>query len=169
LYTDQHLQSDAGAYALAEFFYSVGAMLAGVVIVKVFEKKGALFGILLLMATTVYIYINSAFTHSVGWYLFLSVLLGLTNAGARVLRTTWIFQHVPNQNIGRVSSVFQTINILFRSLLSGIFAFPFFNRDGNVAWSYLICALVVAVFMIPLLKNYKKIKQFSLRKEAETA
>jgi MFS-type transporter involved in bile tolerance (Atg22 family) len=53
--------------------------------------------------------------------------------------------------------------------LSGIFAFPFFNRDGNVAWSYLICALVVAVFMIPLLKNYKKIKQFSLRKEAETA
>jgi MFS family permease len=169
LYADQHLQSDAGAYALAEFFYSVGAMLAGVVIVKVFEKKGALFGILLLMATTVYIYINSAFTHSVGWYLFLSVLLGLTNAGARVLRTTWIFQHVPNQNIGRVSSVFQTINILFRSVLSGLFALPFFNRDGNVAWSYLICAMVVAVFMIPLLKNYKKIKQFSLRQEAEAA
>lgn len=154
LYTDQHLKSDAGAYALAEFFYSIGAMLAGVGIVKVFEKKGALFGILVLMATTVFIYVNAAISHSVAWYMLLSVLLGLTNAGARVLRTTWIFQHVPNQNIGRVSSVFQTINILFRAALSGLFALPFFNRDGNVAWAYAICAAVVAVFMIPLLKNY---------------
>jgi MFS family permease len=121
------------------------------------------------MAITVYIYINSALSHSVGWYMFLSVLLGLTNAGARVLRTTWIFQHVPNQNIGRVSSVFQTINILFRAALSGLFALPFFNRDGNVAWAYAICAAVVAVFMIPLLKNYQLIKQFSLRKKPETA
>jgi MFS family permease len=169
LYTDQHLKSDAGAYALAEFFYSIGAMLAGVLIVKVFEKKGALFGILILMAITVYIYINSALSHSVGWYMFLSVLLGLTNAGARVLRTTWIFQHVPNQNIGRVSSVFQTINILFRTALSGLFALPFFNRDGNVAWAYAICAAVVALFMIPLLKNYQLIKQFSLSKKPETA
>jgi MFS family permease len=124
----------------------------------VFEKKGALFGILILMAITVYIYINSALSHSVGWYMFLSVLLGLTNAGARVLRTTWIFQHVPNQNIGRVSSVFQTINILFRAALSGLFALPFFNRNGNVAWAYVICAAVVGIFMIPLLKNYQQIK-----------
>lgn len=157
LYTDQHLQAGAGSYALAEFFYSLGAMLAGLGIVRLFRTKGLPFGVLVMMALAVIIYLLAAATRDTVFYFFLSVLLGLSNAGARVLRTTWIFQHVPNQTIGRVSSVFQSLNILFRAALSAVFAIPFFNHSGNVRYAYLICALVVAAFMIPLLVNYKKI------------
>jgi DHA3 family macrolide efflux protein-like MFS transporter len=157
LYTDQHLQAGAGSYALAEFFYSLGAMLAGLGIVRLFRTKGLPFGVLVMMALAILIYLLAATTRNTTFYFFLSVLLGLSNAGARVLRTTWIFQHVPNQTIGRVSSVFQSLNILFRSALSAVFALPFFNHNGNVRYAYFICALVVAGFMLPLLINYRKI------------
>lgn len=160
LYTDQHLQAGAGSYALAEFFYSLGAMLAGLGIVRLFRKRGLPFGVLVMMALAVLTYLLAAFTQNTAFYFVLSVLLGLSNAGARVLRTTWIFQQVPNQTIGRVSSVFQSLNIVYRAILSAVFAIPFFNHSGHVRYAYLICALVVAGFMLPLLLNYRKIAAY---------
>jgi hypothetical protein len=73
-----------------------------------------------------------------------------------------MFQHVPNQSIGRVSSVFQTINILFRAVLSALFALPFFNRNDQIVFAFALCAAFVAFWMIPILKNYKKLSEFEI-------
>lgn len=158
LYVSQHLNEGAGTYAMAELCYALGAMLAGFGIVRLFRKPGLVKGVLILMGCTVLIYSIAAFSRHAGLYLFLSVLLGLTNAGTRVLRTTWLFQHVPNQTIGRVSSVFQTLNILYRAVLSGLFALPFFNRDGHIVFAYALCAVVVAGFMVPILLRYRQLR-----------
>ena len=56
-------------------------------------------------------------------------LLGITNAGVRILRTTYIFNHVPNNLIGRTGSVFNTLNIVMRMLLIGLFTFSFFQNS----------------------------------------
>lgn len=161
LYTDQHLQAGAGVYAFAELFYSIGAMLAGLGIVKLFQRQGMVFGVMVLMGTTVLIYLSAAISRNIPFYMVLSILLGLTNAGARVLRTTWLFQHVPNQVIGRVSSVFQSLNILFRFVLSSIFSLSFFNTDGNIIWCYAICAGFVLVFLITIAMNASRINRLS--------
>lgn len=162
LYTSQHLNAGAGWYAMAEFMYSIGAMLAGVFMVRLF-RKNLIAGVVVLMAATVGIYLFSSFLKIRWLFGVLSLALGLCNAGARVLRTTWLFSHVPNQLIGRVSSVFQTINILFRGSITLLFAIPFFNSNGNVRYAYVICALFVFTWMIPILLNYKKLLSFKMK------
>lgn len=157
VYVDQHLKAGAGWYAFAEFLYSFGAMLAGVGMVWVFRKKNMVYGVLTLMIITVVIYLTWSFTNIKWLFALLSIVIGLTNAGTRVLRTTWIFEHVPNQTIGRVSSVFQTINIMLRGLFSLLFALPFFNTEGQIVYAYLICAIFVALNALAILLNYKKL------------
>ena len=48
-----------------------------------------------------------------------SLVLGTTNAGIRILRTTYFLNHIPNNLIGRATSVFSSLNIIVRiSLIS---------------------------------------------------
>jgi DHA3 family macrolide efflux protein-like MFS transporter len=140
--------------------YAVGAMLAGIVIIRLFRKKGLVMGVIAMMLVTVLTYLIAGFSKSIMLYLALSVVLGITNAGARVLRTTWLFQHVPNQSIGRVSSVFQSINILHRVALSALCALPFFHTGNNIRFTYLICAAIVLFYTLPLILNFKKIESY---------
>jgi MFS family permease len=163
VYVDQHLKAGAAWYAFAEFLYSVGAMLAGVGMVWAFRKKNKVYGVLCLMMMTIVVYALWAFTDNKWLFALLSIVIGLTNAGTRVLRTTWIFEHVPNQTIGRVSSVFQTINILLRGLLSLVFALPFFNTNGQITYAYLICGIFVALNAIVVVSNYKRLVNIRIR------
>lgn len=162
VYIDRHLKAGAGLYAFAEVLYSVGALLAGAGIVWLFKKFNFILGIILLMIGAIAIYITYAFNYNVMVFSWVTLFLGISNAGARVLRTTYLFNHVPNQQIGRISSVFQTINILFRVILSAIFSISFFNTADNIRWAYLICAGVVGIALLPILFNYKKLVNFSI-------
>ena len=155
IYIDQHLHAGAGMYALSEVMYSIGAMLAGVAMVWAFRKSGFIFGIAFMLCATVIIYTLFSISNSAILFCILCFLIGIANAGTRVLRTTWLFQHVPNQSIGRISGVFQTINILFRAGISALFALPFFNSDGQIVYAFAVCALFVAVWLVPFLKNYR--------------
>lgn len=162
IYIDQHLHAGAGMYALSEVMYSIGAMLAGVAMVWAFRKAGFIFGIAAMMCATVFIYILFSINNSVILFGALCFLIGIANAGTRVLRTTWLFQHIPNQSIGRISSVFQTINILFRTGMSALFALPFFNTDGQIVYAFALCAVFVAIWLVPFLKNYRNFQQIKM-------
>ncbi len=162
IYIDQHLHAGAGMYALSEVMYSIGAMLAGVAMVWAFRKAGFIFGIAAMMSATVFIYILFSINNSVILFGALCFLIGIANAGTRVLRTTWLFQHIPNQSIGRISSVFQTINILFRTGMSALFALPFFNTDGQIVYAFALCAVFVAIWLLPFLKNYRNFQQIKM-------
>ena len=162
IYIDQHLHAGAGMYALSEVMYSFGAMLAGVAMVWAFRKAGFIFGIASMMCATVFIYILFSINNSVILFGALCFLIGIANAGTRVLRTTWLFLHIPNQSIGRISSVFQTINILFRTGMSALFALPFFNTDGQIVYAFALCAVFVAIWLLPFLKNYRNFQQIKM-------
>jgi hypothetical protein len=162
IYIDQHLHAGAGMYAFSEVMYSIGAMLAGVAMVWAFRKQGFIFGIAAMMCATVIIYIFFSISNSVILFGALCFLIGIANAGTRVLRTTWLFQHVPNQSIGRISSVFQTINILFRAGISALFALPFFNSDGRIVYAFAVCAIFVAIWLVPFLKNYRNFQTIKM-------
>lgn len=157
VYTSNHLEAGPGVYAFAEMAYAVGAMLAGIGIIRLFRKKGLVMGVVAMMFATIATYLIAGFSKSIELYLALSVVLGITNAGARVLRTTWLFQHVPNQTIGRVSSVFQSINILQRVALSALCSIPFFHNGNNIRFTYFICAAIVLIYAVLLAFNYRRL------------
>ena len=147
VYTSNHLEAGPGVYAIAEMAYAVGAMLAGLVIIRLFRKKGLVMGVIAMMLVTVLTYLIAGFSKSIMLYLALSVVLGITNAGARVLRTTWLFQHVPNQSIGRVRLVCQSIYILHRVALSALWAFVCFHIGNNKRFTYYSSWYIMLFFM----------------------
>jgi len=85
-----------------------------------------------------------------------SLILGITNAGVRILRTTYLFNHIPNNLIGRATSVFSSLNILVRISLISIFALPFFNFEDNIRWGYMVGVIMMIISAIILIVLKKK-------------
>lgn len=157
MYVNNHLKADASVYASAEMYYAVGALLAGFAITKIFQRMHSVMSIILMMFLTVIgSYICSLTKHAMVFYAF-SFLIGVTNAGTRILRITYLFHHIPNHIIGRTSSVFNVINVLFRTSLIGIFSLPFFVSSNNVIYAYAICGTFILLWIIPLVMNYNKL------------
>lgn len=158
IYVTEHLQGDGAVFAISEVFYTVGSLAAGVWIRKIFRRLHAVDGVLILMILCVLVLVTLALTRF-AWILFLmNVLFGLSNSGTRVLRITYLFEHVPNNTIGRVASVFQSLNIGARLFLASMLTAPFFVED--VTNAYLIEAVFVALCTIPLARNRKEIIAF---------
>ena len=156
-YVHDFLQGKGDIYASAEVYYSLGAILAGVFVIRFFRNKNPIFGIIHLMLIVSFAFAGMTFIKSL-WYFFIAnLILGLTNAGVRILRTTYLFNHIPNNIIGRTNSVFNSLNIMVRMCLIGLFAMPFFLTNDNVRWGYLVGAVMVILAIVPLLLHYKSL------------
>lgn len=155
LYISNHLEAGADTYASAEIYYSIGALLAGVGIRNAFRNTTPVRAIIIMMWITVIGLIIVSFTKSTMLFLAFFFLMGITNAGTRVLRITYLFNNIPNTYMGRAGSVFQVINILVRSVFIGIFSIPFFTRGSNITWAFFIGAIFILCSVIPLQRQIK--------------
>ncbi|MFH1004281.1 MAG: MFS transporter [Bacteroidota bacterium] len=158
LYIDQHLKEDASVYASASMYYALGALFSGFVITRIFKNIHSLQMIILMMFITVAGCYICSFSRSILMFYLFSLLIGVTNAGTRILRITYLFHHIPNHLIGRTSSMFNMINIFFRTLLIGLFSVPFFIQSNHVIYSYFICGTFVLVWIVPMVLKYTKLK-----------
>lgn len=156
-YVSNYLKSGGNVFASSEVYYSIGAVLAGVSIRPIFSRFNTVFGIIFLMISTIVGCFLLTFTQSIGVFYAISLLIGITNAGTRVLRITYLFNHVPNNVIGRAGSVFNSISIIMRTLMIATFSIPFFTTGENAKWGYLVGAAFLSIGLIPLLINYKKL------------
>ena len=158
LYVDHHLHKGADVYASSEIYYALGALLAGFGTNYLMRYMNEVRAIIAKMLVTTFVLFLCAFTQSVGIFFAISFLIGITNAGTRILRVTWLFHHIPNNIIGRTGGVFHVINILFRSGLIVLFSIPFFAQGSNVTWAYFICAVFVLVSVLPLIIYRKQME-----------
>ncbi|CAG0948894.1 MAG: MFS transporter [Bacteroidetes bacterium] len=159
MYIANHLKEGGEIYASTEMIYAIGALAAGIWINRLLHAKHTLKAIIVLMLLTVFVYVWCSFTKATYVLFITSIVLGLTNAGTRILRITYLFHHIPNHIIGRAGSVFQAINVLFRLLLILIFSMPFFASGSNITWAYFICGIVVFAWALPLLFYYKRLQK----------
>ena len=156
-YVNNYLHSGGNVFASSEVYYSIGAVLAGMSIRPIFSRFNTVFGIIFLMISTIIGCFLLTFTQSIGVFYAISLLIGITNAGTRVLRITYLFNHVPNNVIGRAGSVFNSISIIMRTIMIAAFSIPFFTTGDNSKWGYLVGAAFLSIGLIPLLINYKKL------------
>ena len=156
VYVKNHLEAGSDVYASSEILYSIGALLAGISIRKLFLKMETINAIVVLMGITSIILYWVTFTKEIYIFYTFSFIIGITNAGTRVLRITYIFNHVPNSIIGRTNGVFNLINIMMRAGFIAIFAISWFGEGSNIKWSYFICGSFVLMSGILLFftKNY---------------
>ena len=162
-YVANHLNESADVFASGDIYYSFGAILAGLIAVKLFKRTTTLKGIIILMMIAAGILIWIAFSFSLFVFYFISLMIGFTNAGIRILRVNYLFKHINNDIMGRVSSIFSMTHILFRAILIYLFSFAFFFESDNVIYAYVICGVFVLVSTIPLILNYKKLVKLKIQ------
>lgn len=138
LYVEAHLHAPANTYALGEMAYSIGALFAGIAIQRIFLHLKPVHAILLMTLFASACYLFLATTRLALIFYLASLLIGICNAGIRILRTTYLFQLVPNQVYGRIGSIFFVTNIGFRLLFLGLFMLPFFHRANHVIYAFVI-------------------------------
>ena len=155
-YVHDFLQASGNVYASAEVYYSIGAIFSGVLILRLLSKFNTYFAVTFLMMNVALAFYAMTFYKSLLIFFIGSLILGITNAGVRILRTTYLFNHIPNNLIGRATSVFSSLNILIRIILISIFALPFFNIDDNIRWGYMIGVIMMVVSSFVLLILHRK-------------
>jgi DHA3 family macrolide efflux protein-like MFS transporter len=152
-YIERHLHMGGAVFAVADAVYAVGALAAGLLVRKVFRASGVKSAVILLTVITAFFFICNTFTVSVMLTMLMSLVLGFTNAGIRVLRLTWLFEHVPNEVMGRVNSIFNMANLVFRFLFIFLFSIPVFHQANNIRWAYFVMAVFLILSALVLIKR----------------
>lgn len=158
-YVDKHLHEKGSVFAIADGIYAVGALSAGLFVNKVFNSNKTQQAVIILTWITAGIFIWAFASTSVLVIYLVNLILGFTNAGIRVLRLTHLFNHVPNELMGRVNSIFNMVNLLVRTLFIFLFSIPFFNFGNNVIWTYLIMGVFLVASALVLIFNRKTADQ----------
>ena len=89
----------------------------------------------------------------------MSFLMGLCNAGVRIQRVTYLFQHVPNYVYGRAMSIFTQVNTLFRILFLSIFSMAFFQEGHQIIYAYAGLSLFLLISVLVLIKIYPSLEK----------
>ena len=156
-YVKDHLQETGAVYAISDIFYAIGAVFIGLTIRFFFKYITLPRGIIILTSITAMVFFMLFASKSVG-ILFLGLfLIGVTNAGVRIMRTTFLFQKVPNEVFGRAASIFALSNILLRIILLSVFLLPIFHVGNNVRYAFLLLSIFLAIGTVILIVNYPKI------------
>jgi DHA3 family macrolide efflux protein-like MFS transporter len=160
-YVQLHLGEGGDVFGASEMFYGVGAIAAGFAIRWIFRRTTTPTSILIMTFITAILYFVLFGTRDVWIFYFMSFLLGITNAGVRIQRTTFLFKLVPNQVYGRASSIFFLFNAAFRIILVGAFSLPFFQQTDKIAWAFAIMGIFLILAGLVLVKNRSQLQHFS--------
>ena len=158
-YVGKFLQEDALVFGVSEMFYTVGAIFSGFVIAWLFRKSNSIVAVIVLSIMMIGVYLTMSQSKVIWVFYVLSFLIGVSNAGIRIMRITYMFNHIPNQVIGRTNSIFGMINVAMRFVLIGIFALPFFSKDEKITNTFYMYVLWIFIAVVILLLNYKKLVQ----------
>ncbi|MGB4968057.1 MAG: MFS transporter [Saprospiraceae bacterium] len=155
-YVKYCLDQGAGVFAAAEIYYAVGALTAGLIIRKLFHKIKVPISILIMTMITAVGYILVAIFQSTLLLFVYSVILGLCNAGTRIQRMSYLFSVIPNQFMGRVSSIFNLSNIFTRIILTGIVSIPLFGPSMQVQFGLIFLGIFLLLCFVILWIVYKR-------------
>jgi MFS family permease len=150
IYVTDYLHEDAVIYTIIEIFYAFGAVMAGFFVQRTFKTLHPIKAIIIIMViVAIGLFIVGA-TRSNIIFIAFNFMLGLSNAGSRILRVSYLFTLVPNQVIGRVNSLFASYQTLLRGLFLALFSLPFFMEGDNITVAYYIFGVFVVITIVML-------------------
>ena len=152
------LNAGGEVFGSMEMLYGLGALTAGIFIGKWTAKLPKIAVIITLIFSTTVLLMLCGFIYTIPYYLLTGIFVGFANAGIRILRVSYLFDHIPNKIIGRVNSVFSVLNIMMRVIFVSIFSLAFFAMSDNIVYAYFILAGFTLFSGMVLLRNYEKIK-----------
>jgi len=155
-YVSKHLQASGDVYASSDIAYAFGAIISGIFIRTIFKKISIPMGIIILSLITSALFLVLYATNSQTIFYYMLFVLGVTNAGSRIMRVTYLFNNIPNHIFGRAASIFNICNIIVRVSLLLLFSLSFFDEDNNVIYAVLTLSLFLLATASILISNYRK-------------
>ncbi len=175
IYVNDYLE--ASAYSMASFkgIYALGAVFAGLLGLTFLSSKGhPIPKIIFLMTLSALAFGSFSLSHSLSLFLGGAFLIGISNAGIRILRITYIIQIIPPRVVGRVNSFFAVINVVERFIFSLLMTLTFFSateNGGNIIYACAILAaaiLVGAIILLGVFKPMKKMEKAEIKAAVQT-
>lgn len=156
IYVDNHLHESGDVFASAEICYALGAVFAGLAIRRIFKSMSMVASIILMTFLTAGLFAVLAISKSLAMLYAMFLLLGITNAGTRIMRITYLFERIPNQFYGRAGSIFFISNILFRLIFIGLFGLAFFHHENNIVYAFGILSVFLLIATGILMRYYRR-------------
>jgi len=138
-------------FSLADVIYGFGAIIAGLITIKILQYIDKVSFIIILIIITAYSVLAMVTFLEIHIFFLTTLLIGVSNASARITRMSYFFDQIPNFLIGRANTIFNTINTIIRFILILVFSSPWFAENHNVITGYKIGICVLILFIIPLL------------------
>ncbi|MEK5214061.1 MFS transporter [Psychrobacillus sp. FSL H8-0487] len=147
------LEADASVYGIEGMIYAIGAVIAGVFVPTLSSKFGnektIVFGILVYtIAISLIVFVDLPV------YLSLMLFLAIGNSSTRVARNSFLMDHIPNNIIGRVDSLFRTLGLLIRILLLALFT-EMVSSD-LIVYCFIVLSGILMVSLSLVLISLKK-------------
>ncbi|MCK6612422.1 MAG: MFS transporter [Bacteroidia bacterium] len=156
VYVDKRLGESASVFAATDLIYAMGALLAGFLAVRLLQYFSSQKAVLLLTVLGALLYFSLFLGKSILLLYLFGFLMGISNAGIRVLRLTYLFEKIPNELMGRVNSIFNMANVFTRSAFIFLFSLPFFTFDENIIYAFLVLAIFLGFSGLVLYLNSEK-------------
>ena len=158
-YVERILQRSGNVFAISQIYYGAGALVAGISIRYIFAGMTIPKSIIIMTLVTAMIFFV-LFVNTAVWPFYILILIfGLTNAGTRVQRVTFLFKNIPNAVYGRTVSIFFLSNITFRIIFLGLFSLAFFNTGTNIKYAFLMFGGFLVLSAMALMMNYTELKR----------
>ena len=122
IYVSLKLDGESNTYAVAEFAYAFGAIVIGLFIQQLSKRMPEATQIILFMFLFGIAFYSLSFLHFNALLWMVMAIMGLCNAGSRIIRNTLIMEKVPSRYLGRVNTTYQVITTLLRVVLLAIFS-----------------------------------------------
>lgn len=155
-YVKNRLMENGDVYAAGDMYYAIGAIFAGLAIRRLFNKMTIPWSIILMTFVGVIVFFTLGFSKNLAVYYGMMLFLGITNAGVRIQRVTYLLENIPNQVYGRTGSIFFLSNIFFRIIFLSLFSLPFFTTGDNVIYGMYIFGIFLLLTTVVLV-YYRKI------------
>lgn len=144
-YVSSQLEMGGHIFALSEMFFAFGAIMSGFFIQRIFHRYSIPFSIIILTLLAALQFFILSLSQNTWVFFGMTFLLGMSNAGIRIQRITYLFSVIPNQFFGRAGSIFFLFNLSLRISLILLFSIPFFHADDNIRFAYLILGSILLI------------------------
>lgn len=155
-YIKNHLLSSGIVFALTKVASASGSFFSGILSRWCFKGMRSTQIVILLCMLSGVVFIIIGITQYVWVFLIMTFIFGFCNVGIRIYRLSWLYTHVPNHFIGRVSGVFSMANVVIRMLFISLFATSFFNTGSNIVYAYMLMGAGMIFAGLMLMSNYHR-------------
>ena len=151
LFVKNCLNENIIVFSLADVTYGLGAIIAGIITIKILKHINKVSFTLFLILIAGYAFLIMIKFPNIIIFFLTTLIIGVTNASTRITRMSYFFENIPNYIIGRTTTIFNSINTIIRGVLIFIFSATWFSEKSNVIIGYKIGVFILIIFAIPLI------------------